>query len=180
MLSPILQSIGYTSVFAGAFIEGEVVLFTAGALVFHGSLEFSPVAIAAALGSFAGDQFVFFLGRCYGTRVITRFPSLKQKSESIHRLLLSRKKTIAFALRFLYGLRTPGLIALGIGNIPWKTFLLLDLASSSVWAIIMTTLGYFMAKGLNFSFFGNNPAWIIFALSILLLTLISRTLIQKH
>lgn len=46
------------------------------------------------------------------------------------------------AVRFLYGLRLAGPIAIGSGTISWKRFLVLNLFGAGVWAAAIGGLGY--------------------------------------
>ncbi len=46
------------------------------------------------------------------------------------------------SLRFLYGLRTVGPIAIGMSPLPWARFTALDFAAAVVWAVVVASAGY--------------------------------------
>ena len=63
MLQQFLQEFGYFALFLGTFFEGETILVLAGFLAFRGYMDLKLVMIVAFLGSYAGDQLWYFLGR---------------------------------------------------------------------------------------------------------------------
>ena len=66
MLQQFLQEFGYFALFLGTFFEGETILVLAGFLAFRGYMDLKLVMIVAFLGSYAGDQLWYFLGRKHG------------------------------------------------------------------------------------------------------------------
>src|SRR5256885_3189188 len=64
----------YVLTFCWTALEGETFVIIAGYLAHKGLISFPLLLGCAWVGSFAGDQVYFYLGRRYGTRLITRFP----------------------------------------------------------------------------------------------------------
>lgn len=141
-IADLIQSYGYLAVAAGAFLEGETVLLVAGAAAAAGHLWLPGVIAIATLTSFAGDQFYFHLGRSYGTRLLARFPSLQSRTARAHQLLDRYHMPVILSIRFLYGLRIAGPIAIGMSSVPWLRFLVLNLIGAIVWAFAIAGLGY--------------------------------------
>ena len=50
------------------------------------------------------------------------------------------------SLRFLYGLRTVGPIALGVSNVPAPRFLVLNVVAAAIWAVCFSLLGYLFGQ----------------------------------
>lgn len=139
----LIQHYGYLAVAVGTFLEGEtVLLLLAGAAASRGHLALPTVIGVATLASFAGDQLFFLLGRRHGSRLLARWPSLHARTARARGLLERHHTSVILAVRFLYGLRVAGPIAIGMSGVPWLRFLLLNLAGAIVWAIIVAGVGY--------------------------------------
>ena len=141
-LATAVQTYGYPLVFLGTFLEGETILLLAGFAAHLGYLDFTTVALIALAASFLGDQLYFYLGRRYGIVLLRRWPSLKPRIARFTELLHRHHTPIILSIRFLYGLRIAGPIALGLTGIPWQRYLLLNFIGAVVWALLITTLGY--------------------------------------
>lgn len=137
-----LQTYGYPLVFLGTFLEGETVLLLAGFAAHRGYLDFSAVVLIALMASFFGDQLYFHLGRHYGAALLRRWPSLRPRVARFTDLLHRHHTPIILSIRFLYGLRIAGPIALGMTTIAWQRYLVLNFIGAAAWALLITTLGY--------------------------------------
>jgi membrane protein DedA with SNARE-associated domain len=147
-----LSQYGYLAVFAGCLLEGETVLVLAGLAVHQGYLSFGTVVAAAFLGGTLGDQCFFLLGKWYGTPLLTRFPSLAARTEPVHELIRRHQAAIIVAVRFMYGLRIAGPVAIGMSAVPVWRFALLNPVGAALWACIITAGGYF---------FGQTMQWLL-------------------
>lgn len=138
----LIQSYGYLAVAAGTFLEGETVLLVAGAAANRGHLWLPAVVAVAALASFAGDQLYFLLGRRYGARLLQRFPSLQARTARVRALLARHDLPVILSIRFLYGLRIAGPLAIGMSGVPWPRFFLLNGLGALAWALAVAAIGY--------------------------------------
>jgi membrane protein DedA with SNARE-associated domain len=66
---------GYVALVVGTFFEGETILVAAGFAAHGGYLKLQWVILGAFLGSLAGDQFYFFVGRMKGKAFLHRRPA---------------------------------------------------------------------------------------------------------
>lgn len=148
-LAAALQTYGYPLVFLGTFLEGETILLLAGFAAYRGYLDFTAVALTALVASFLGDQLYFYLGRRYGIVLLRRWPSLKPRIARVTELLHRHHTPIILSIRFLYGLRIAGPIALGLTDIAWQRFMLLNFIGAVVWAFLITTCGYLFGNALQ-------------------------------
>lgn len=148
-LAELVATYGYFAVFLGAFIEGETVLVLGGIAAHYGYLDLSAVIGAAFAGGWLGDQFYFFLGRRYGQAILIRFPSLQSKAQQAQRLIQRHHAPFILGMRFLYGLRTVGPMALGVSPVPTVHFVLLNALGALIWAIIVVTLGYAFSNAIE-------------------------------
>ncbi len=149
MLADFVQSWGYPAVFVGTLLEGETTLLLGGFAAHGGYLRLPWVIAVAAAAAFLGDLFYFWLGRRYGGRILARFPRQAPRAARIRALLERHPLPVILALRFLYGLRVVGPIAIGTSSVHWARFIALDLVAALVWAVLGTGLGYLFGAGLR-------------------------------
>lgn len=142
-----LSQYGLVFVLFGAFFEGETVIVLAGVLCHQGILPFETTVVAAAIGAFAGDQTGFYLGRRYGSRVLSRFHGLAQEADKIRPLLVSKSDWIAFGCRFVYGTRIVAPMLLGANGYPPGRFALINLLSVALWSTAGISAGYLIGSG---------------------------------
>ena len=150
-LSTLIHQYGYAAVFVGALAEGESVLLAAGFAAHRAWLQLPLVMLVAFVAGTIGDQLFFFAGRRYGERLFKRFPTLARQAERVAPLLHRHPNVAVLSLRFLYGLRIAGPIALGaLGLSAWR-FIALNMLGAAIWAALFATLGYQ---------FGNALQWV--------------------
>ena len=162
-----IQNYGYAAVAVGTFLEGETVLLLAGAAASRGHLAMPWVIAVATVASFAGDQLFFYLGRAYGPALLQRFPKLGAGTARA-RVLLERHNTpVILSVRFLYGLRIAGPLAIGMSGVGWLRFFVLNLIGAVVWACAIAALGYGTGQALA-SVLGTIDADEIWTMGVLL------------
>jgi membrane protein DedA with SNARE-associated domain len=171
-IAGLIQSYGYLAVAVGTFLEGESVLLAAGAAASHSYLSMPALIGIAALASFAGDQAFFHAGRRYGARLLDRFPSLRPRATRVNALLERHHVPLILAVRFLYGLRIAGPVAIGMSDVHWSRFLILNLAAAIIWSIVIAGIGYGFGQGLSYVFasFDADEVWLLAALLLPALT----------
>ena len=52
-------------------------------------------------------------------------------------------------VRFMYGFRIVGPIAIGMSNVPWPRFLALNLLGAALWAALFSVLGYLVGNAME-------------------------------
>ncbi|MGX6566883.1 DedA family protein [Cupriavidus necator] len=138
----LIHSYGYLAVFAGTFLEGEAILVMAGFAAQRGHLALPLVVLVAILASFLGDQLYFHVGRRYGASMMKRFPFMRPSAARTTALLHRYHVPLILAIRFMYGLRIVGPMALGMSQVPQSRFFVLNLVGAVVWAIAIGGAGY--------------------------------------
>lgn len=141
-VSALVAQYGYAFVFAGALAEGESVLLAAGFAAHRGMLELHTVMAVAFAAATLGDQLFFHLGRRHGPKLLARFPALQAQMQRVQPMLERHPNAAILSVRFLYGLRTAGPIALGALGVSLWRFALLNLLGAALWALIFCLLGY--------------------------------------
>jgi membrane protein DedA with SNARE-associated domain len=146
ILREYLQTHGYLVLFVWTFLEGEAGLILAGFLAFQGYLNIFGVMITALAGSFAGDQFYFYLGRLKGPLLLKLFTPIARKFRKALRLIEKYGTFVTFISRYTYGFRIILPIILGMTNISSLRFLRLNLMSAISWSILFSLAGYLFGK----------------------------------
>lgn len=160
-LTALIKSLGYIGVFAvvfaesgllvGVFLPGDSLLFTAGFLASQGVLNF-PVLIAVTfIAAVAGDSAGYFTGLRYGDKVFKKDDSLLFSKDHIKKSEAFYEKHGGKALvlaRFTPIVRTLAPILAGVGKMSYRTFLLFNLIGAFLWAVGITSLGYFLGNAI--------------------------------
>lgn len=138
----LIQTYGYAAVALGSFLEGEAVLLAGSLAAYHGHLDLPVVMAIAAIGSFFGDLPYFFAGRRYGPRMLQRYAALRCRKERLDKLMHRHHVLLVLSLRFLYGMRIAGLLALGMSRMSALRFLCLNGIGAVIWSAGICTAGY--------------------------------------
>lgn len=165
-IAELVQNYGYVAVAIGTFLEGETVLLLAGAAANLGHLSLPMVIFIATLASFAGDQLFFYIGRSHGTKLVARMPSLQARITRAYALLERHHILVILSIRFLYGLRIAGPIAIGMSKVSSVRFLVLNLIGAIVWAVAVASVGYWGRQAFAplLAMFDADEAWALAAI----------------
>jgi membrane protein DedA with SNARE-associated domain len=141
-LKSLLSEHVYAAIAIGGVVEGETVVVLAGLAAHHGYASWWGVTLFAALVNALVDQFWFLVGRWRGQALLARLPGLARRVERLTPRLYTHRRWLVFGLRFSYGLRVAGPLALGMTRIPLAEFALLNLPAALLWSAIFSGLGY--------------------------------------
>lgn len=161
----------------GFFLPGDTLLFAAGLLVSQDALGVSLPVLAGVLflAAVAGDSVGYAFGRRVGPRIFKRQDSVLFHQDNIRRAEAFYKRfgaiTIVIA-RFVPIVRTFAPVVAGVGNMRYFTFLTYNILGGFLWAVGLTTLGYFAgaffeARGINIDHFIYPVVVIAVALTLL-------------
>src|SRR5712692_1333265 len=134
----------YGIVFLWTFLEGETVVLFAGFAAAQGLVDPLLLLSAAWLGSFAGDQCYFWLGRQSGVRLLDRFPRWRRGVDAALSWLERYDAGFILSFRFIYGVRNVSSFALGLSAVRWERFLWLNFIAAGLWAASFVAVGYFL------------------------------------
>lgn len=156
-LTHAVSHFGYLAVFVGVFAEsvgvpvpGETALLVAGAASSWGLLDLPVVMVVALVGTFAGDNLGYWLGRRYGRGLLERYGGRvglnAGRLASVDRFFARwGAKTVLFA-RFVTGLRVVAAVAAGTTGMRWRTFVPYNLGGAVPWVVAVSVLGYVFAE----------------------------------
>lgn len=152
MLTQFIAEHGYLTVFIGTIVEGETVLVLGGFAVHQGYLSFLGVVACGLCGGWAGDLFFFFLGRRHGSALLKRYPRWNARAQQVNSWLLRYQAGVIIGVRFMYGLRVAGPIAIGMSDVPAWRFALFNFAGATIWALALAAAGYLFGQTLEWLF----------------------------
>lgn len=168
MLQQFLQDFGYLALFLGTFFEGETILVLAGFLAFRGYMDLKLVVLVAFLGSYAGDQLWYFLGRKHGRKLLARRPKWQLMGDRALEHIRRHPDVWVLGFRFVYGLRTVMPVAIGLSGYPPRRYLLLNGLGAAIWATALGLAAYHFGALLE-GLLGNVKKYELWVLGALLL-----------
>lgn len=132
----------YLIAFVWTFFEGETFVLFAAFAAAQGLLSWPLLLVTAWLGSFAGDQSYFWIGRHFGVGLLGRRPHWQERVDRA--LVWIRRFDVWFILsfRFIYGIRNFSSFAIGISRVNWRRFMTFNFIAAGLWAAIFVGVGY--------------------------------------
>lgn len=158
-LVSLIKAFGYFGIFTIVFLEsglligfffpGDSLLFTAGFLASQGFLDITILILGCFVFAVLGDSIGYYIGAKLGPRLFTRENSLffhKKNLERAQRFYDKHGgKTIILA-RFVPVIRAFAPVVAGAGQMNYKRFLAFNLVGGVLWAIGVTSAGYFLGS----------------------------------
>jgi membrane protein DedA with SNARE-associated domain len=150
-ISELIAEYGIYAVFALCTVEGDITLLLSGVMAhggFFGNYGFWKVFLAGTLGGVVGDNIGYLIGRGF-RKTIRNYRFYEMARPRIERLI---EKFGGFAIvisKYIYGIRAAMSVFYGIGKMPYGRFLLLDVISCAIWALILAGIGYFFSGAIT-------------------------------
>lgn len=159
---------GLIAVFLGCLAEGETAALLGG--FFAHQQVFAPwqTVLAAFCGATLGDTGFFLLGRRFAQHRWVQRLRAQPGFDRADRLLRAHPNLFVLSNRFVYGMRLVGGVAAGLAEISLARFIVLNMLSALVWALLFTTLGYLFGLGaqqvLGRALHAHQRLWLALAL----------------
>ena len=182
----IIESYGVYAIFVLCMVEGDITLLISGVMAhsrFFGEYSFGRVFLFGMAGGVAGDSFGYWLGRFFAAR-IKNYKFYQKSQPRIERLVDKFGGWAIVVSKYIYGVRVAICISSGVGKMPFSRFLINDIISCSIWALLLAGVGYFFS-GLIISIIGDFQKigialLVIVAIGILAFYLIERIWLSKR
>jgi membrane protein DedA with SNARE-associated domain len=149
MLESLLTTYGYPILLIGTFMEGETVLVLGGVAAHLRYLSLDWVILCGFCGSLCGDQLYFYIGRHHGSALLARRPHWHTKAQRVFIKLKRHQTLLILSFRFLYGLRTVTPFAIGMSDVPWLHFAILNVIGAAAWATSLSLAGYYFGHAVE-------------------------------
>ena len=149
-------------------VPSETSVITAGVLAGTGDLLLVLVIASAAAGAVLGDNVSYWIGRTLGDRMVARFfqGERRKRIDWAEKQIRERGPYLIVIGRFIPGGRTAVTLASGLLEMPWRKFIVWDVAAGVLWASYAGLLGYVGGRS-----FEDNPLKglaIAFAIALLI------------
>jgi membrane protein DedA with SNARE-associated domain len=158
-IAAILSTFGYWAIFfvvalesAGIPLPGETMLV--GAAIFarlSGAMAIEDIVVAAAAGAIVGDNFGYWIGREFGTKLLERYGhyvGLGPEKLRLGQYLFYRwGGAIVFFGRFFALLRILAASLAGANHLPPGRFFIYNATGGIVWACVFGYGAYFLTAG---------------------------------
>jgi len=152
-LTGLFVSYGYWVVFFGVMLEnaglpvpGETILLAAGFFASNGHFNVLLVMLVAMTGAILGDNAGFAIGHHYGRGFLLRYGKwfflTRRRLARISNFFERHGNKTILVARFITGLRVFAAIFAGASGMPWRTFLIYNMAGAFLWSVVITMLGY--------------------------------------
>jgi membrane protein DedA with SNARE-associated domain len=161
------------------FFEGETFVLLAGFAAAQGLLSAPLLLVAAWLGSFAGDQCYFWIGRHFGLGLMARRPDWQKRVERALGWLKRYDVGFILSFRFIYGVRNFSSFALGISGISWRRFLALNFLAAFLWAGVFVGGGYFCGRALERMLGQIADEFSMIALAVFIVGLVAAIIVHQ-
>jgi membrane protein DedA with SNARE-associated domain len=148
-IAEFLAEYGYLAVFAGCLLEGETILVMAGFAAHQGHLSLPVTLSIAFVAGTLGDQIFFWIGRQWGPSLLARFPGIGERAVRVNRLLHRWHAPLIIGIRFMYGLRIVGPIAIGNSGVAPGRFAFFNVVGAAIWAPLVGGAGYLFGHALE-------------------------------
>lgn len=156
-LEQLVADYGYVAILIGTFFEGETILLVGAFAAHQGYLRIELVVLIAFIGSCAGDQFWYMLGRRYGRARLLKRPFLAERVERITRWLDRYPTVFILGFRFVYGIRNIAPVVIALSKIPPWRFYVLNVIAAALWALTGGLAGYLFGAAVE-AFVGHLKA----------------------
>ncbi len=101
------------------------------------------------MGGLTGDQVLFWIGRHWGEPLLARMPRAAMRVLHVQELLRKHDALLIVGIRFMYGLRIVGPIAIGASGVAPARFLRFNLIGAAIWAPLIAGAGYLFGQALS-------------------------------
>jgi membrane protein DedA with SNARE-associated domain len=131
-------------------VPSETTVVIGGSFAASGDLNLLLVILAGAAGAVVGDNISYGIGTLVGERTVKRWfkgEKAHKRFEWAERTLDERGAYIIVIARFIPGGRTAVTFSAGyVHSLPWRRFIVYDVAAGLIWATYGALLGYFGGK----------------------------------
>lgn len=136
--------------FMGFLVPGETVVVLSGFLASEGYLKLGDCILIISLGAVLGDTAGYIIGRVVGRSYFERhkrFFFLKERHiEMTEEYFRKHGGKTVFIGRFMSVLREMVPFTAGMSEMPYRRFLIHEIAGGICWALAYTFLGYFFGR----------------------------------
>jgi len=143
-----LATYGYIGLFLYSFGGGFVALLGAGVLSYMGKMDISTSIAIAFTANALGDIMLFYMARYHKSMMMNGLRKHRRKLALSHIMMKKYDSWIILIQKFVYGIKTLIPIAIGLTKYDFKKFVILNVLSSGVWALVVGLGSYYSGEPL--------------------------------
>jgi len=182
-MEELIQKYGYIIIFLITLLEGETVLLIAGFMAYQGLLDLELSIISAFIGSTLADQIIFHLMRRNSNFILKKFKKFGKYQMIAKHYVEKYGSAVVLLARYLYGIRTPLVMMVGLSGMNALKFTILNLIAAGIWALSFGYAGFYFGHAAE-KFIGDLKVyqiygWILIFSVIFVLYMISRIRIHQ-
>jgi len=135
------QTAVYLLLFGYCALKSGALPLLAGVLAQTGALELTPVIAASFLGGYLGDEARFAVARRYGDKLFASRPKWRRFVDRAADVSQKYGSVYIFLYRYPKGMRTIGALPIGLSDMPWLRFTILNALSAALWSGLLVGAG---------------------------------------
>ncbi len=147
LIDQLIAHYGLLAVFVGSLAEGETAAILGGFFAHQQAFAWWQTVLAAFCGATLGDTGFFLIGRHFADHPWVRRLRTRPGFDRADRFVRHHPNLFVLTNRYIYGMRLVGGVAAGLAQISLWRFLVLNLLSALVWAVLFSSLGYLFGLG---------------------------------
>jgi membrane protein DedA with SNARE-associated domain len=170
----------------GLPVPEDLALLAGGFLAYRGVTGYPQTLVIALIGVVAGDNSLFFLGRRFGTGLVSyltfRRPGSQQQVDRLRDFMHRHGHRAIFYARFLAGARALVYVTAGSLGIEFSRFLVYDLLGAVISVPIVVTIGYVFGPQIEgaAAYIGSAEKIILVLAISALLYIASRSMVAQY
>jgi membrane-associated protein len=114
-----------------------------------GALDVTVVALATFAGGYLGDELRFAVARRFGAGFLASRPRLSALMSKAEAILDAYGWAYIFIYRYPKGMRTIGALPVGLTQMKWPAFTLLNATSALLWTGLLVGAGYYFGAAIE-------------------------------
>lgn len=153
--------------FLGFFLPGDTLVLAAGIYAHQGKLSIIAVILVSVIAAILGDSVAYFTGHRLGPKVFRKPDSIIFRPDHIataERFFEKHGPKTLLISHFLPVVRTFTPLLAGVAKMPYRKFLVYNVAGDVFWGVSLGLLGYYVASKIP-----NIDNYILAGLGIVIL-----------
>ena len=143
-----LETYGYIGLFLYSLGGGFVALLGAGVLSFLGKMDLTTSIAIAFTANALGDILLVYLARYQKSMMMEGLKKHRRKLALSHIYMKKYGSWIILIQKFVYGIKTIIPIAIGLTKYDFKKFIVFNIGSSAIWALVVGLGSYYSGSAL--------------------------------
>ena len=165
-------TLSYVLLFAYCALKSGALPLFAGYAAQAGALDPAVVAASTFAGGYLGDEARFFLARRYGVSSLQSRPRFARGLETTRAMLDRYGAAYIFLYRYPKGMRTIGALPVGLTDISWLRFTVLNASSALLWTALLVGAGCLFGSVIEEAVAENWGLWSVALLGAFVLCML--------